>query len=58
MGQAKRRGTYEERKAEALAAKASQEPRKPISPYGVRRYKGSLGTAVLAAAVATNHKPI
>lgn len=49
MGQAKNRGTFEERKAEAIAREAAKPKPKPISPYG-KRLPAVIAWALAAAA--------
>jgi len=52
MGQAKQRGTFEERKALAIANKAAEPRKQPVSAYGTiahRRGKSHLGLLMAAA---------
>jgi hypothetical protein len=57
MGEAKRRGTFDERKALAEEKKASEPPARPVSPYGIRpRGKSRVGL-LIAAALAMSARP-
>ena len=52
MGEAKRRGTFEERKALAEAKKAAEPPKRPMSAYGIRPRGKSRAGLMIAAALA------
>ena len=52
MGQAKRRGTFAERRAQALAARAPERPRQPVSSISGPHYRRAVtrpGLTLLAA---------
>lgn len=52
MGEAKRRGTFEEREALAKAKKATEPPKRPMSAYGIRPRGKSRAGLMIAAALA------
>jgi len=52
MGEAKRRGTFEERKALAETKKAAEPPKPPVSAYGIRPRGKSRAGLLIAAALA------
>ena len=52
MGEAKRRGTFEERKLQAEERKAQEPKKPPISAYGTRRTR-SIATLAAAALISS-----
>ena len=52
MGQAKRRGTYEERKARAILLKQSQADQRLALDPAIQRHMSQLDTRCLAALMA------
>lgn len=58
MGEAKRRGSFEERKANAIAKKDAEPPKRPASAYRISpRGKSNVGL-LLAAALAASAMPL